>query len=884
MRSARIPPVAGLALRLLVPPALRDVVLGDLEEELVEMERAGASRARRSARAWNEVGRTVAARVRSAVPVLSPRSRPAGRRGADRREDTRLAAWRRDFADAARAARRAPLATALAAGVLALGLGGTAAVWSVLESMVRGQLRYEDSDRLVGLWAEGDWSLEEFDFARERLRSIETLAAVESFQEVNLHTATGARLLPGAHVSCDYFSLLRTLAVVGRSPVTADCAAGAPPVVVLSYDAWQTHFGGDREVVGQTQRLDSQPVTVIGVMGPGFVDPAGRFALWLPMRSDPADPTGDYRNNHSYTLFGRLSAGADLAAAQADVESLARDLGESFQYPPDYDKSKEAVVVALREQLTGRLAPPLRALLIAAACVLGIACANVANLLLVRSLRRQGEILVRTALGASRLHLVRRLLAESTLLVVLAAGAGLLFARGALAAVPWLLPAGTPRLDEVRLTPSALVLTAALASATALLLAAAPALRTRLSAGGSLRHGADRGESRLRGGFVVAQTALAVVLLVGALAAVRHFDRLLEVDTGFDPGDLTLVRLEIPADLAAEERQGLLERLENRLAALPGVVAVGAVQRPPLTEGWVMPLEQEDHPRQRDDVAPTAFWRAVSPSYFSAADLALVRGRLLGSGDDAGASPVALVNEELARRFFGDEDPLGRGVRVPLHEHYSTIVGIVRDERLLGPGAEAPAILYQPYAQAPTRTLAFVIETAESSGTATAQIAPGVRRAVAEVDPRVPLAEIEPLDALLARRLQPLRSLAVLLAALAALGVALGAIGLFGVLSQTVLARTREIGLRIAIGADARQVARMIVRQSLVLTSLGLVFGFGISLALVRAVGTRLDDFRPSGSVVAIAVALLGVATLAASFLPALRATRIEPTRALRSE
>jgi predicted permease len=882
MKRGCLPLGTSLALRILVPSTLRDAVLGDLEEEIHEMRQAGVSSARRAARAWTEVGRTLAARVRSAAPALALRR--DGRASA-RRQDTSLAAWRRDFVDAVRGARRAPLATALAAGVLALGLGGTAAVWSVLESMVRGPLRYEDADRLVGFWAEGDWSLEEVDFARERLRSVEDLAAVQAFVEVSLDTASGPRLLPSASVTCEYFALLRTPAALGRAPAKSDCTAGAPPLALLSYDAWQTHFGGERDVIGKAQRLDGQPVAVVGVMPASFVDPAGRFTLWRTMPSDPADPTGDYRNNHSFSVFGRLVAGADLAAAQADAEALASDLGEAFRYPPDYDKSKDAAVVALREQLTGRLAPPLRALLLAAGCVLGIACANVANLQLVRSLRRRNEILVRSALGASRLHLVRRLLAESTLLVLLAAGAGLLFARGALAAVPWLLPPGTARLDEVRLTPSALWLTAALAAAAALLLAAAPALRTRLSPAGSLRHGPDRGESRLRGGFVVAQTALAVVLLVGALAAVRHFDRLLEVDTGFDAHDVTVARLELPPDLAPEERNGLLERLENRLGALPGVVAVGAVQRPPLVDGWVMPLEQEEHPRQRDDVAPTAFWRAVSASYFEATDLELVRGRLLGPGDDAGAAPVALVNEELARRFFGDQDPLGRGVRVPLHEHYSTIVGIVRDERLLGPGVDGLAILYQPYAQAPaTRSLAFVIETAEPTGTETALLAQSVRSAVAEVDPRVPLAEVEPLEELVARRLQPLRSLAALLAALAALGVALGAVGLFGVLSQTVLARTREIGLRIAVGASARQVARMVVRQSLVLTALGLLAGFGMSFVLVRAVGTRLADFQPSASVVVVAIALLGAATLAASLLPALRAARVEPTSALRSE
>jgi putative ABC transport system permease protein len=875
-----VPRGVRFAMRLLLRGERREYVLGDLEEELRALRDADAPARQLAVHAWREVWRTVVAPLERTDPPTDATHFASLSTNRSRSEDSMLGSLRFDLAHAARILRRAPLATGFSAAILALGLGGTAAVWSVLESMVLDPLRFEDSERLVGFWEEGSWSLREIDLAREQLRSLETLAAIDPYVEASLEENDGAVLLPAADVTCEYFAVLRVTAFHGSTPVASDCSPGAAPTVVLSYESWQRLFGGEREIVGRALRIGGRPATVIGVMPPRFADVSGRFDLWQAVVVDPASDA--YRRNHTYSLLGRLAPGSDLHAAQLDAERLGRELGATFRYPPDFDKSKDPFAISLRAQVSRSIAPPLRALLIAAACMLVIACANVANLQLVHSLRRRDELVMRAALGADRGHLVRQLLAESALLVLVAAVGALLLACAGLAAVPWLLPPGTPRLEEVHLTTNAMLLLACLSLASTVALAFAPTLRTRHLAAAGRRQAQDRHEPRLRDAFVVAQTALAVVLLLGALAAARHFERLLEADSGFDPSDLTLVRLELPADSGEPARPALVARLEERLLALPGVASVGGVQRSPLVDGWVMPLLRDDW-SSGAEVEPTAYWRAVTASYFETVDLAVMRGRAFEPGDDAAADPVAIVNEELARRFFEGQDPIGRRVRMPLHEHFSTIVGIVRDERLLGPARAAPAVLYQPFAQAPaSRSFTFALEI-ERDGTA-GTLAPEARRAVAEIDPRIAVAEIEPLADALVREVQPLRSLAALLSALALLGVVLGALGLFGVLSSNVLRRTREIGVRLALGADSRQVLRLVVSQSILLTAIGTALGLGLATLLLRTLDASLQGFRPGSVEASVAVLALLLASFAASIWPALRAVRIEPTTALRSD
>jgi predicted permease len=801
---------------------------------------------------------------------------------------------RQDLAYALRRLAHAPGFTFVAIATLALGIGANSAIFSVIDGVLLRPLPYADPERLVmvsATWKEKPVVMSPLNFldVAAAARSFEGLAATDG-GGVTL-TGNGApERVEGASVSASFFDVLGARPMLGRGFVAEENEPGRTKVVVLGEGLWRRRFGADPGIVGQSIAVNREPHVVVGVAPAAVAFPEGA-ELWRPMEYDAVFRTLS-RGAWYLTVIGRLRPGVPVETAREEVRAIGRDLERRY---PDHNEGVGATIRPLQAALVGPSRTALLVLLGAVGLVLLIACVNVANLLLARSAARQTEVAVREALGAGRARLVRQLLTESLVLALLGGGAGVLLASASLGSLLALQPGGIPRLAEVRIDRTVMLFAAGLSVATGLLFGVFPALHaTATSTAQTLREGSGRavagGGHRLRGGLVVVQLALAMMLLAGAGLLLRSFDRLRRVDPGFRAGSALTFRLSLPESAYGEEPRvaAFYAELLRRLDALPGVDGAGAVMGLPLSGlSFMLSFEVEGRPPVPFAQQASLHVRTATPGYFPAMGIPLLRGRGLEPGDTAQSRPVVVLSESAVRRYFPDQDPLGQrivvGWRRPdgMPKAGGEVVGIVGDVRDLGLDRAHPPEIYIPHAQLPTQAMDLVVRSTVDPWS----LRSAVERAVAGLDPELPLARVQTLDAIVARSVSEPRFYMVLLGAFAGMAVLLAALGIFGVMSYAVVQRQREIGIRVALGAHPAEVLGMVMRHALGLTALGVAVGLLGALALSRVLRSLLFEVSPTdpATLAGVGLALAAVALLA-SYLPARAATRVDPLTALRSE
>jgi putative ABC transport system permease protein len=807
-----------------------------------------------------------------------------------------------DLRLAVRRLRQAPGFVLVGLITLALGIGANTALFSVVHAVLLRPLPFAEPEGLYAIWSRHTstdrypFQLPEFCDYRDQNRSLATLAGFASWS-ANLTGDGPAERVAGLRVSGPFFDMLGAPPALGRTLEPADDTPGREKVVVLSYGLWQRRFGGDAAIVGRSLRLNGEPYTVLGVLGSDFLFPVRNVDLAIPLAPDK-DPWRHNRDSTSFVrLIGRARNGVTAAQIAGDLEAIGRRLQAEF--PASYARKLGVTVRPYREELTRAFRPTLLILLAAVGVLLLIACANLANLMLVRATARRREMAVRRALGAGAAHVVRQLLAESVILATGGAALGVLLARSAVPALVALSPAAMPRAGEIHVSFPVLLFTMGAAVLSGLAFGLAPALRAAtsdpsrdLQAGGRSATGdVDRGRAR---GFILgAQLALMMVLLTGAGLLLKSFRAVTEVEPGFDTGVLTM-RLSLPRkDYATTAKVGRFYRaLETRVASLPGVVAVAAVNHVPMNGALASAdYKVADRPPLRDDQLPTAQYRMVTPAYFQTMGIPLLAGRAFAEDDREGGAPVAIVSGTLARQSFPDRSPIGQHLLVedtPMGFRSMEIVGVAGDVKHASLESGTDPHLYVPYHQTHPDLLVWLtlnqFLVVKTAGPPLA-LAEAVRRELRAVDANVAAADLRGsgyyVDAAAASR----RFSLTLLSLFAAVALALAGVGIYGVVSCSVAERARETGVRLALGATMAHILALVVGQGLRRTAIGIGAGLGAALLASRALGSLLYGVEPTDPATYASVVLLLVAvTLAASFLPAWRAARSNPLAVLRRD
>jgi len=801
--------------------------------------------------------------------------------------------------------RRNPGFTAVAVLTLGLGIGANTAIFSVVNAVVLRPLPYEDPDRLA-LIKERIPMIDPLPITvcapdviqfRRQNQVFDSVAAFH-FGQADLSGVAEPERVNADRVNANLFSLLGVQPVVGRE-FTADEDQPGHPVAILSYGLWQRHFGANPDVIGRTVALDRQPYTVIGVMPRSFVFPLpgmnqGKAAdLFVPM-AFTHDELSDVGDNFNFSVLARLKPGVSLARANADVEAIAHDILET--YPPQFRNAVNlsAVVLPLGDQVVGKVRMLLLLLLGAVSFVLLIACANVANLLLTRAAGRQKEIAVRLTMGAGRLRLLRQFVAESILLAVLGAGLGLILAFWITQALVKLMPATIPRVHAIGLDLSVLAFTLALAVLTGLVFGAAPALAaSRTDLNSTLKEG---GRSALQGpqhqhlqaALLVGEVALSLVLLVGTGLLVRSFAHILDTDPGFQPEHVLTASLYLPGKQYSEDGQvrSFYRNLIERLGQLPGVKMAGASTDLPLEGGWNHVVTPEDYRTAPGAGLNVAYHSIIEGNYLQTMGIPLLRGRYFTSQDKLGSTPVLIVSKSLAGRYWPDQDPIGKRLKwgpAASNDPWLTIVGVVSDAKQSALDTATVPHTYEPYGQhegAPSN-LNVAIRAAGDPASLTSAL----RAAVWGLDRQLAVAQLRTMDQVISESNAPRRFNVSLLAAFAALAVVLAAIGIYGVIAYSVAQRTHEIGIRMALGAEARDVLKMVIVHGLWLALSGVALGAIGALALTGFLSSLLYGVKPTDPLTFVAVSLLLLAVaLIAVYIPARRATKVDPMVALRYE
>jgi predicted permease len=794
-----------------------------------------------------------------------------------------------DLRSALRQLRRRPGVTLVAVIALAIGIGGATAIFSVLDATLLRPLPYPRPEALVRVWqttpAGDDFSASEPDFLDLQART-RTFAAMAAMRAVH-PSLTGEgepERLDGAAITHTLLPLLGVQPALGRAFTAAEDGAGAAAhVALLSHELWQRRFGGDPDVVGRVIMLDGRPYAVTGVLPAGFAFAPG-VDVYLPL----GPSSGAERDDHWLDVVGRLRPGVTLTEARADLDRVARELAAEY---PTTNEGRGVRVASFDDWLRG--AQYRRAVWVlfgAVGCLLLLACANVANLLVAQGIGRQGELGIRAALGASRARVARQLFTESLVLALAGAALGLLLAAWAVDAVRALAsPDTVPGLADVALDGRVVGFALGTGVLTALLFGLLPALRAaRVDVSRTLtsgvRAGTSAGHRRLRDGLAVAQIALAMVLLVGAGLMLTSFRRLQAVDTGLSAAGVLTVPLQLPGGAYPAERQrAFVRELVARAEGLPRVRSAAVTITNPYRE-WG--FANDVTPADRAASAPptgllVAGWRSVTPGFFRTLQVPLLRGRLFDDANGPDAEPVVVISASLARRLWPGEDAVGKALfwggttGTP-----KRVLGVVGDVRDRAPEAEPQPMLYLPYAQVEMPMVTLLVRTELARPAA---LAGSLRGVVWSLDPNLPVPEVTPLASNQAALLAGTRLRALLLAAFAGVALLLAALGVYSVMAFAVARRTREIGVRLALGARPAEVAAAVLRRGLALTAAGIVVGLVGSLAAGRATASLLYETPPTdaGTIAAVAL-LLGVTALLATWLPSRRATRVDPVRALR--
>jgi predicted permease len=870
------------ACAFLLPRAQRDEWLQEWEAELVHW----------SARGGRRHGFELVRRASGALPDAAWM----------RRQLTADADLVHDLRYAFRLVRRTPGASLVALAVFALGIGATTAVLSVADALLVRRLPVPDAERVMTLWQTSPQSITGRDDVSPgnaldwiaRNRSFEAMAAVAPWS-VDYTGGPEPQVMMAAQVTEDFFRVLRVQPIAGRTFTLDEFKKGAPPVAVLSYGLWRRHFGGDAAIVGRAIELDGVPTTVVGVLPPIELrllsSQGAERGLWLPHVREDYEWRIRSAGGGYWNTVGRLKDGVTIDEARAELRAISAQLAVEY---PRTNALVSAVVVPLREHMAGSLRPVLPLLVGASALVLLVACANIANLVLARGLARGRELVMRRALGAGQGRLVRQLLAE-TLLMALGGGAlGLLLARWGLAVIAWLKPADVAGLEQLTIDLRAAAIAAGVSLLAAIVAGLVPALHlARADATGDgpsvMRAGPRFSAPRRRVTtvLVVAELAFAVMLLVAGGLLLRSFVSLYRVHPGFAPERVHALQVFVwDRQRSNDARRQFFEQVQEKMRAVPGVAYVGAVSAMPFIEANInieAPFRVQGRTSLPDAEAPMTFATVVAGDYFRAMSIPLIRGRLFDSGDREGPRMAFVISEALARKYWAGRDPVGALVDVtfsgrPVKGEVVGVVGEVRHEALDRPTRPE---LFMHHPQVPYGSMTFVVRSAPGAAVTLASL----KQQVWAIDPQQPLYRIATLSELIDRTLVGRRFSLVLLASFAAVAMLLAVVGLYAVMSFTTAQRTREFGVRLALGATPCELARAVLSDGLRLAVFGIVAGLAGALAATRALGSMLYGVSPydPATLATASVVLLALAGLSC-WVPARRTIHADPVKSLRAD
>ena len=802
-------------------------------------------------------------------------------------------AWR-DVRFGVRALVHSPIFSVVTVLSLALGIGANTAIFSVVNGLLLRPLPYPEPEQIVHVWhTPPQQSFPGLDrFSVSPANYVDWKAQSSAFEQMAVYTYTGLSLstsndpLPviGAAVSSDFFSVLRSNAVQGRTFTPDEERPGRDQVAVIGHGLWQRAFGANPNFIGQTLTLNSRSFTVVGIMPAGFEFPR-EAELWVPLAWDEKER--QTRSIHDYLVVARLKQNVSLDQAQAEMSTISSRLEQQY---PEENTGWGAVVIPLREDLVGDIRLALLVLFCAVGFVLLIACANVANLMLARGANRQKEIAVRIALGAGRARLIRQLLTESVLLAVTGGLLGLLLAVWGSKMLVQL--GSLPNSGDISIDTWALGFTLLVSFTAGILIGIVPALQfTRSSISETLKQGSGRtGGSPIRQhtrkALVISEVALSLVLLIGAGLMIRSFWKLQNVDPGFDTSNALTMSLILNPIRYSEPHQQLafIDRSIEQIRAVPGVVSVGATSTIPLAgRGSTQPFSIEGRPTAAISEQPMAQTRYISPDYFKATGIPLRQGRFFSDHDRDNSVQVVIISEAMARLFWPGENPIGRRLTPSFHPEQGAreIVGVVGDIKTSGLDVDASAMMYLPYKQLARPFISFVVRTASNPES----LVQPVTKAIYSIDKEQALTDVQTMDQVLIQSLSGRRFNMRLLLTFAGVALVLAAVGVYGVMNYTVTLRRRELGIRMALGAERSDVLRLVLRQGLALTLLGVGAGLISAYALTRLMASLLYGVTATDYLTFISVSAVLIAVgLAASYVPARRATKVNPTIALRTE
>ena len=804
---------------------------------------------------------------------------------------------------------KSPGFSALVILTLALGIGANTAIFSVVNAVLLRPLPFEEPDRLVQIWHTPPqasfpgiptFSVSPANFLdwRARSQAFEGMSAY-GFGQYTL-TGTGhPEAVRMVAVTSGFFSILRAQPLLGRAFLAEEDSPGREHEVVLSYNLWRGRFGADRDIVGKNIALNGQAFTVIGVMGPNFefpisTDPNYSPQMWKPLAW--TDQERAIRDNHNYAVVARLKDGVTLQQARAELDSVSNQLAQ--QYPAD-DKGWGATAIPLREDLVGDVRPALLILLGAVALVLLIACANVANLLLAKAMSRRKEIAIRVAMGASRPRLLQQGISETVLMALAGGALGLVFAHYGVILIVRFLAQRLPRSTEIALDGWVFTFALGISLLTGIAVGLLSSLRfAKNDVSESLKQGlgrtsSDSGGTRTRNILVVSEVALSLMLLIGAGLLIRSLSVLRHVNPGFDASRLLTLEVAIPSTKFSEPMQQVryFDRVLDQVRGLPGVQSAGLIDSLPLSGGSHQPVSVEGRPVVPMADQPEVDVRLISPGYISAMHIALLSGRDIDQSDVQGRPGAVLISQSFAKLFWPNENPIGKHLTLYFFRDLPrVVVGVVADVKLdaLNETRPTPA-LYTPLAQvAPTTGgtwHSFGLNLAVRTNADPLNVASMVANSIREVDAEVPLLNIQTMEESVSASLSPQRFTMLLLVVFAGTALLLAAAGIYGVMAYMVTRRTQEIGVRMALGAAASDVLRLVIGQGMWTTAIGVAIGIGGAFALTRTMQSLLFGVSTTDPMtLAGVVLLLAAVSVFACWVPARRATKVDPLVALRYE
>jgi putative ABC transport system permease protein len=848
----------------------------------------GDAHARRQIQDWDAMAREVAradrAHVRPRIDRLAGRIEDMG--GSKRGGLRMLAELVGDTRYAIRQLLKNPAFALVAIVTIALGTGATSAMFSVINGVLLRPLPYPEPERLVRvievLPRLGRFAVAPATFLdwRAQTTTLEHTVAMTA-GSATLMTGDGPERVTNAAVSWDFFQLLRVNPVLGTGFTAEHDVPGKTNVVVLSHAAWERRFGRDPNVVGRAMTLNGTPSTILGVMPAGFQMPRSA-EYWTPLAFNPANAT---RGGHFLAVVARLKPDVTVAQANAELKTISERLAQQY---PENSANESAEVVPMMDLIVGNIRTPLWTLLAAVGVVVLIACANVANLLLVRASVREKEFAIRTALGARRSRLVRQLLGESLVLALAGGALGVLLAYGAIPVIQALNAGSIPRVQDVSIDANVLLFALGVSIATGLAFGLVPAWQaSRAGAAAVLKEG---GRSSVGGGrwtrnvLLVVEVALSIVLLVGAALLLRSFERVTTVDPGFRAERVLAFQVALPQNVYRDRQARLtfFNTLLARLDALPQVRDAAVTQTLPMRGDYMLSVEIQGRPKPKPGEGLSSYYRIASPGYFQALGVPLKRGRAFTERDTDKAPLVAIVDEAFAARHFPGEDPIGRGLDIGNGtDGFAEIVGIVGDIRYDDLETKPKPTMYMPHTQDVFGSLWVVASTDGDP----ARLAPLVRQTLREIDPALPAFSIVPMPEVVSESVAQRRFSLLLLASFAAIALVLASVGIYGVVAYSVSQRTQEIGVRMAIGAERGDVLRLVVGGGMKLAVAGVIIGIASALALSRYIATMLfetEPFDPASYAATIGTLLL--VALAACYVPARRAMNLDPVAAIRQE